>query len=48
VAVDKGYYGALEMETVIAQIDCLPETVDGRRSHSSLSTRTPFRASPVC
>lgn len=31
VAVDKGYYGALEMETVLAQIDCLPETVDGRK-----------------
>jgi len=31
VAVDKGYYGALEMETVIAQIDCLPETVDGKK-----------------
>ncbi len=29
VAVDKGYYGALEMETVLAQIDCLPETADG-------------------
>ena len=28
VAVDKGYYGALEMETVLAQIDSLPETVD--------------------
>jgi hypothetical protein len=31
VAVDKGYFGALEMETVLAQIDCLPETVDGRK-----------------
>jgi len=31
VAVDKGFYGALEMETVLAQIDCLPETVDGRK-----------------
>ena len=31
VAVDKGYYGALEMETVLAQVDCLPETVDGRK-----------------
>ena len=31
VAVDKGYCGALDMETVLAQIDCLPETVDGRK-----------------
>ena len=31
VAVDKGFYGALKMETVLAQIDCLPETADGRK-----------------
>ncbi len=31
VAVDKGFYGALDMETVLAQIDCLPETMDGRK-----------------
>ena len=31
VAVDKGYYGALHMETVLSQIDCLPETMDGRK-----------------
>ena len=29
VAVDKGFYGALDMETVLSQIDCLPETADG-------------------
>ena len=31
VAVDKGYYGTLHMETVLSQIDCLPETMDGRK-----------------
>ena len=31
VAVDKGFYGALGMETVLAQIHCLPETADGRK-----------------
>ncbi|MBC8177570.1 MAG: hypothetical protein H8E19_09200 [Deltaproteobacteria bacterium] len=29
VAVDKGFYGALDMETVLAQINCLPERADG-------------------
>lgn len=31
VAVDKGFYGVLEMGTVLAQIACLPEAVDGRK-----------------
>jgi len=31
VAMDKGFFGALDMETVLAQIDCLPETVDRRK-----------------
>ena len=31
VAVDKGFYGALDMETVLTQIDCLPERADGRK-----------------
>ena len=31
VAVDKGFYGALDMETVLAQVDGLPETADGRK-----------------
>ncbi len=31
VAVDKGFYGALDMGTVIAQINCLPERADGRK-----------------
>jgi hypothetical protein len=26
VAVDKGFYGALDMETVVSQIHCIPET----------------------
>ena len=31
VAVDKGFYGALDMETVVSQILCLPETADSRK-----------------
>ncbi|MFO7599039.1 MAG: hypothetical protein R6X27_04425 [Candidatus Desulfacyla sp.] len=31
VAVDKGFYGALGMETVLQQIRCLPEGADGRK-----------------
>lgn len=31
VAADKGFYGALNMDTVLDQIQCLPETGDGRK-----------------
>jgi len=31
VAVDKGFYGALDIETVLSQINCLPERADGRK-----------------
>ncbi len=31
VAVDKGFHGALEIETVLSQIHCLPEAEDGRK-----------------
>ena len=31
VAVDKGFHGPLDIETVLAQIRCLPEAEDGRK-----------------
>jgi hypothetical protein len=31
VAVDKGFYGSLDMETVLSQIQGLPETTEGRK-----------------
>ncbi|MBN2125830.1 MAG: hypothetical protein JW821_16145 [Deltaproteobacteria bacterium] len=31
VAVDKGFHGSLDIETVLAQIQCLPEAEDGRK-----------------
>jgi hypothetical protein len=31
VAVDKGFYGALDLGTVASQIRCLPETVDNKK-----------------
>lgn len=31
VAVDKGFHGSLDLETVLAQIQCLPEGADGRK-----------------
>ena len=31
VAVDKGFYGSLDMETVLSQIQGLPETPEGRK-----------------
>jgi len=31
VAVDKGFLGSLDMETVLSQIRCLPETGEGRK-----------------
>lgn len=31
VAIDKGFHGALALETVLSQIHCLPEAEDGRK-----------------
>jgi len=31
VAIDKGFHGALDIETVLSQIQCLPETEDERK-----------------
>jgi radical SAM superfamily enzyme YgiQ (UPF0313 family) len=46
VAVDKGFYGKLDMETVISQIRCLPQTQDGRRIPFELINENPLPVLP--
>ena len=47
VAVDKGFYGALGMDTVIDQILCLPETADGRKIPFELINENPLPGLPA-
>jgi hypothetical protein len=42
VAVDKGFYGKLNMETVISQIRCLPQAQDGRKIPFELINENPL------
>ena len=42
VAVDKGFYGKLDMETVISQIRCLPQAQDGRKIPFELINENPL------
>ena len=42
VAVDKGFYGKLDMETVISQIRCLPEAPSGRKIPFELINENPL------
>ncbi|MGD9044673.1 MAG: hypothetical protein PVG06_13215, partial [Desulfobacterales bacterium] len=42
VAVDKGFYGKLNMETVISQIRCLPQDQDGRKIPFELINENPL------
>jgi hypothetical protein len=42
VAVDKGFHGKLDTETVIEQICCLPETRDGRKIPFELINEYPL------
>ena len=42
VAVDKGFYGKLDMETVIDQIRCLPQAQDGRKIPFELINENPL------
>ena len=42
VAVDKGFYGTLDSETVIRQIQCLPEIPDGRKIPFELINEYPL------
>ena len=46
VAVDKGFYGALDMETVVSQIQCLPELADGRKIPFELINENPLPGLP--
>ncbi|MGD2187160.1 MAG: hypothetical protein PVI71_13605 [Desulfobacterales bacterium] len=42
VAVDKGFHGMLDMASVIAQIQCLPEAPDGRKIPFELINEYPL------
>jgi radical SAM superfamily enzyme YgiQ (UPF0313 family) len=46
VAVDKGFYGKLHMETVISQIRCLPQAQDGRKIPFELINENPLPVFP--
>jgi len=46
VAVDKGFYGSLDMETVMRQIHCLPELSDGRKIPFELINENPLPGLP--
>jgi len=46
VAVDKGFYGTLGMETVVDQIRCLPEGADGRKIPFELINENPLPGLP--
>jgi hypothetical protein len=46
VAVDKGFQGALDIETVISQIGCLPEMVYGRKIPFELINENPLPGLP--
>ena len=47
VAVDKGFYGTLGLNTVIGQILCLPETTDGRKIPFELINENPLPGLPA-
>ena len=46
VAVDKGFYGSLDMETVVSQIHCLPDLADGRKIPFELINENPLPGLP--
>jgi hypothetical protein len=46
VAADKGFHGKLDMETVIAQIQSLPQASDGRKIPFELINENPLPALP--
>jgi hypothetical protein len=46
VAIDKEYFGILDMETVISQIHCLPEAEDGRKIPFELINENPLPTLP--
>ena len=46
VAIDKGYFGRLDLETVISQINCLPEFAEGRKIPFELINENPLPGLP--
>jgi hypothetical protein len=46
VAVDKGFYGTLGIETVMSQISCLPNDADGRKIPFELINENPLPGLP--
>jgi len=46
VAIDKGFYGELGMETVLGQISCLPSREDGRKIPFELINENPLFTLP--
>lgn len=46
VAADKGFYGKLDMETVINQIRCLPQAADSRKMPFELINESPLADLP--
>jgi hypothetical protein len=42
VAIDKGYFGRLDRDTVISQINCLPEDAQGRKIPFELINENPL------
>jgi hypothetical protein len=46
VAIDKGFHGSLSMDTVIKQIQCLPEITDGRKIPFELINENPLPGLP--
>jgi len=46
VAADKGFHGKLDTEAVLTQIQCLPETVDGRKIPFELINENPLPVIP--
>jgi len=46
VAVDKGFHGVLDLKSVLAQIQCLPELPDGRKIPFELINENPLPGLP--
>jgi hypothetical protein len=46
VAIDKGYHRKLNIETVISQLSCLPETLDGKKIPFELINENPLPGLP--
>ena len=47
VARDKGFFGELDMDTIISQINCLPEDEDNRKIPFELINENPLFNLPI-